>query len=83
MFATGETVGLAEWIIDDTCLVYYIFYEIDNITPDVDDLNEDEQALLDLGSSDPSTLAEINVKVYISTVSLKRIILDKTTLFSF
>ena len=20
MFATGETVGLAEWIIDDTCL---------------------------------------------------------------
>ena len=23
MFATGETVGLAEWIIDDTCLVYY------------------------------------------------------------
>ena len=21
MFATGETVGLAEWIIDDTCLV--------------------------------------------------------------
>ena len=25
MFATGETVGLAEWIIDETCLVYYIF----------------------------------------------------------
>ena len=22
MFATGETVGLAEWIIDDTCLVF-------------------------------------------------------------
>ena len=21
MVATGETVGLAEWIIDDTCLV--------------------------------------------------------------
>ena len=21
MFATGETVGLAEWIINDTCLV--------------------------------------------------------------
>ena len=21
MFATGETMGLAEWIIDDTCLV--------------------------------------------------------------
>ena len=21
IFATGETVGLAEWIIDDTCLV--------------------------------------------------------------
>ena len=21
MIATGETVGLAEWIIDDTCLV--------------------------------------------------------------
>ena len=21
MFATGETEGLAEWIIDDTCLV--------------------------------------------------------------
>ena len=24
MFATGETVGLAEWIIDDTCLVLHI-----------------------------------------------------------
>ena len=23
MFATGETVGLAEWIYDDTCLVLY------------------------------------------------------------
>ena len=23
MFATGESVGLAEWIIDDTCLVFY------------------------------------------------------------
>ena len=22
MFATGVTVGLAEWIIDDTCLVF-------------------------------------------------------------
>ena len=25
MFPTGETVGLAEWIIDDTCLVHFIF----------------------------------------------------------
>ena len=24
MFTTGETVGLAEWIIDNTCLVYLI-----------------------------------------------------------
>ena len=24
MFATGETVGLAEWIIDDTRLVLYV-----------------------------------------------------------
>ena len=24
MFATDETVGLAEWIIYDTCLVFYI-----------------------------------------------------------
>ena len=24
MFATGETVGLAEWIIDDTCLVVIV-----------------------------------------------------------
>ena len=23
MFTTGETVGLAEWIIDDTCLIMY------------------------------------------------------------
>ena len=29
MFATGETVGLAEWIIDDTCLVIYNFIIID------------------------------------------------------
>ena len=25
MFTTGETVGLAEWIIDDTCLVIITF----------------------------------------------------------
>ena len=25
MFATGVTVGLAEWIIDDTCLVNYLW----------------------------------------------------------
>ena len=24
MLITGETVGLAEWIIDDTCLVFFI-----------------------------------------------------------
>ena len=24
MFATGVTVGLAEWIIDDTCLVHFV-----------------------------------------------------------
>ena len=24
MFATGETVGLAEWIIDDTCFVFFV-----------------------------------------------------------
>ena len=29
MFATGKTVGLAEWIIDDTCLVKTIkFYAL-------------------------------------------------------
>ena len=26
MFATGETLGLAEWIIDDTCLVKKLFF---------------------------------------------------------
>ena len=25
IFTTGQTVGQAEWIIDDTCLVLYIF----------------------------------------------------------
>ena len=25
MFATGVTMGLAEWIIDDTCLVFAVF----------------------------------------------------------
>ena len=25
MFATGGTVGLAEWIIDDPCLVFLLF----------------------------------------------------------
>ena len=25
MFATGVTMGLAEWIIDDTCLVLSMF----------------------------------------------------------
>ena len=26
MLATGETVGLTEWIIDDTCLVLNCFF---------------------------------------------------------
>ena len=26
MFATVKTVGLAEWIIDDTCLCFYILF---------------------------------------------------------
>ena len=26
MFATGVTMGLAEWIIDNTCLVYFLFW---------------------------------------------------------
>ena len=25
MFATGVTMGLVEWIIDDTCLVFFLF----------------------------------------------------------
>ena len=28
MFATGETVGLAEWIIDDTYLVSFYFRKL-------------------------------------------------------
>ena len=28
MFTTGETVGLAEWIIDDTCLVFFVTAKI-------------------------------------------------------
>ena len=27
MFATGVTMGLAEWFIDDTCLVFLTFAE--------------------------------------------------------
>ena len=29
MFATGETVGLAKWIVDDTCLVSVDFEKWD------------------------------------------------------
>ena len=28
MIATGETVCLAEWIIDDTCLVYFVMNQM-------------------------------------------------------
>ena len=28
MFATGVTMGLAEWIIDDTCLVFVIQWSL-------------------------------------------------------
>ena len=28
MFTTGETVGLTEWIIDDTCLVTYLIISV-------------------------------------------------------
>ena len=33
MFATGDTVGLAEWIIDDTSLVYtgYSMIKMNNL----------------------------------------------------
>ena len=27
MFATAVTMGLAEWIIDDTCLVFPLFFQ--------------------------------------------------------
>ena len=30
MFATGETVGLAEWIIDDICLVFLFSTSLTN-----------------------------------------------------
>ena len=29
MFATGETVGLAEWIIDDTYLVFVVLLNVE------------------------------------------------------
>ena len=32
ILATGETVGLAEWIIDDTCLVFLSFFQDTNKT---------------------------------------------------
>ena len=35
MFDTGETVGLAEWIIDDTCLVFLYFVELSICLPDI------------------------------------------------
>ena len=28
MFATGETLGLAEWIIDGTSLVFFVSYYV-------------------------------------------------------
>ena len=31
MFAAGETVDLAEWIIDDTCLVWSIFFQVNQL----------------------------------------------------
>ena len=30
MFATGETVGLAEWIIDDTPVLYNFYTQLEN-----------------------------------------------------
>ena len=34
MFATDKTVGLAEWIIDDTCLLKVKFHKLyNNINP--------------------------------------------------
>ena len=31
MFSTSETVGLAEWIIDDTCLVTFCFNKLSHL----------------------------------------------------
>ena len=31
MFATGKTIGLAEWIIDDTCLVSLVLGEDEKV----------------------------------------------------
>ena len=36
MFTTGETVGLVEWIIDDTCLVMFILTPLIPINKIVD-----------------------------------------------
>ena len=33
MFTTGETLGLAEWLIDDTCLVFFIFHRASKKNP--------------------------------------------------
>ena len=35
MFATGVTMGLAEWIIDDTCLVFFAFFVIIGLQHDI------------------------------------------------
>ena len=46
MFAIGVTMGLAEWINDDTCLVTYFIYLWEVWTMTFDRLPEDSELVL-------------------------------------
>ena len=54
MFATGETVGLAEWIIDDTCLVDFVFehHFLFQTPEERDDYSDDNAEYFNISSSD-------------------------------
>ena len=60
MFATGETVGLAEWIIDDTCLVSSLFPKLchHSFKPDaLTGLKEDKTEVINDPLGQPTVLA--------------------------
>ena len=49
MFSTGVTMGLAEWIIDDTPVLFYFFYNTNSSTSKATEVITEHMNFISLG----------------------------------
>ena len=68
MFATGVTMGLAEWIIDDTYLVTFVFVNIKNNEISLGKLTS-LVILIDLYCNNHNRTIALNEKIFICMMS--------------